>query len=228
MQEFDPHVLEEKAVPPPPEFSKRARVKSLDEYHQLYDRAAKDPEGFWAEQAKMLDWSEPYKKVLEWKPPHAKWFVGGKLNVAHNCLDRHLAKNAGRMALIWEAEDGEVVRLTYAQLHERVCRFANALKSLGVKDGDCVAIYMPMIPELAIAMLACARIGAIHSVVFGGFSSTALADRIADAKAKILITADGGFRPRESRPAERHRGRRPEELPDHRKIDRGQAHRRKS
>jgi acetyl-CoA synthetase len=194
MQEFDPHVLEEKPVPPPPEFSKRARVKSLEEYRQLYDRAAKDPEGFWAEQAKMLDWFEPYKKVLEWKPPHAKWFVGGKLNVAHNCLDRHLAKNAARMALIWEAEDGEVVRLTYAQLHERVCRFANALKSLGVKDGDCVAIYMPMIPELAIAMLACARIGAIHSVVFGGFSSTALADRIADAKAKILITADGGFR----------------------------------
>jgi acetyl-CoA synthetase len=194
MQEFDPHVLEEKAVPPPPEFSKRARVKSLDEYRRLYDRAAKDPEAFWAEQAKMLDWAEPYKKALEWKPPHAKWFVGGKLNVAHNCLDRHLAKNAARMALIWEAEDGQVVRLTYAQLHQRVCRFSNALKSLGVKDGDCVAIYMPMIPELPIAMLACARIGAVHSVVFGGFSATALADRIADAKAKILITADGGYR----------------------------------
>ncbi len=194
MQEFDPHVLEEEPVPPPPEFSKRARVKSLDEYRLLYDRAAKDPEGFWAEQAKMLDWLEPYKQVLDWKSPHAKWFVGGKLNVAYNCLDRHLAKNAARMALIWEAEDGETVRLTYAQLHERVSRFANALKSLGVKDGDCVAIYMPMIPELPIAMLACARIGAVHSVVFGGFSATALADRIADAKAKILITADGGFR----------------------------------
>jgi len=194
MQEFDPHVLEEAAVPPPPEFSKNARIKSLDEYHEIYDRAAGDPEGFWAEQAKMLDWFEPYKRVLDWNPPHAKWFVGGKLNVAHNCLDRHLAKNAQRMALIWEAEDGEVVRLTYAQLHERVCRFANALKSLRVKAGDCVAIYMPMIPELPIAMLACARIGAVHSVVFGGFSATALADRIADAKAKILITADGGFR----------------------------------
>jgi acetyl-CoA synthetase len=194
MQEFDPHVLEEKPVPPPPEFSKRARVKSLDEYRQLYDRAAKDPEGFWAEQAKQLDWSEPYKQVLEWKLPHAKWFVGGKLNVAYNCLDRHLAKNPARMALIWEAEDGEVVKLTYAQLHERVCRFANALKSLGVKAGDCVAIYMPMIPELPIAMLGCARIGAVHSVVFGGFSSTALSDRIADAKAKILVTADGGYR----------------------------------
>ncbi|MGH9716275.1 MAG: acetate--CoA ligase [Candidatus Acidiferrales bacterium] len=194
MQEFDPHVLEEKAVPPPPEFSRNARVKSLDEYRRLYGRAAKDPETYWAEQAKMLDWFEPYKQVLEWKPPHAKWFVGGKLNVSHNCLDRHLAKNAQRMALIWESEDGEVVRLTYAQLHERVCRFANVLKSLGVKAGDCVAIYMPMIPELPIAMLGCARIGAVHSVVFGGFSATALADRIADAKAKVLITADGGFR----------------------------------
>ncbi len=194
MQEFDPHVLEEKAVPPPPEFSKSARVKSLDEYRQLYDRAASDPEGFWAEQAKLLNWFEPYKQVLEWKSPHAKWFVGGKLNVSHNCLDRHIAKTPQRMALIWEAEDGGVVRLTYSQLHERVCRFANALKSLGVKAGDCVAIYMPMIPELPIAMLACARIGAVHSVVFGGFSATALSDRIADAKSRILITADGGFR----------------------------------
>jgi acetyl-CoA synthetase len=194
MQEFDPHVLEEKPVPPPPEFSKRARVKSLDEYRQLYDRAAKDPEGFWAEQAKMLDWLEPYKRVLDWKFPHAQWFVDGKLNVSHNCLDRHVSKTPQRMALIWESEDGEVVKLTYAQLHERVCRFANALKSLGVKAGDCVAIYMPMIPELPIAMLGCARIGAVHSVVFGGFSSTALSDRIADAKAKILVTADGGYR----------------------------------
>jgi acetyl-CoA synthetase len=194
MQEFDPHVLEEKPVPPPPEFSKRARVKSLDEYRQLYDRAAKDPEGFWAEQAKMLDWLEPYKRVLDWKFPHAQWFVDGKLNVSHNCLDRHVSKTPQRMALIWESEDGQVVKLTYAQLHERVCRFANALKSLGVKAGDCVAIYMPMIPELPIAMLGCARIGAVHSVVFGGFSSTALSDRIADAKAKILVTADGGYR----------------------------------
>ena len=194
MQEFDPHVLEEKAVPPPPDFSKAARVKSLDEYRQMYDRATEDPEGFWAEQAKQLDWFEPYKQVLEWKPPHAKWFAGGKLNVAHNCLDRHVAKNPQRLALIWEAEDGEVVKFTYAQLHERVCRFTNVLKSLGAKAGDCVAIYMPMIPELPIAMLACARIGAVHSVVFGGFSATALSDRIGDAKAKILITADGGYR----------------------------------
>ena len=194
MQEFDPHVLEEKAVPPPPEFSKRARVKSLDEYRKMYEQAARDPEGFWGEQSKMLDWSEPPKRILEWTLPHAKWFVGGKLNVAYNCLDRHLAKRGNKPALLWEAEDGTTVQLTYAELHERVCRMANALKSLGVKAGDCVTIYMPMIPELPIAMLACARIGAMHSVVFGGFSATALADRITDGKSKILLTADGGYR----------------------------------
>ncbi len=194
MLEFDPHVLEEKAVPPPKEFSKRAHVKSLEEYRQIYDRAARDPEAFWAEQAKMLDWFEPPQRVLDWDLPHAKWFAGGKLNVAYNCLDRHLAKRGNKPALIWEAEDGAKVEFTYAELHQRVCRFANALKSLGVHPGDCVAIYMPMIPELPIAMLACARIGAVHSVVFGGFSSTALADRIADAKSKILLTADGGYR----------------------------------
>jgi len=194
MQEFDPHVLEEKAVPPPAEFSKRARVKSLEEYRAIYDQAERDPESFWGEQARMLDWFEPPKRTLEWKLPHAKWFVGGKLNVSHNCVDRHAAKHPDKPALLWEAEDGSKVRLTYAQLQERVCKFANALKSLGVKAGDCVAIYLPMVPELPIAMLGCARIGAVHSVVFGGFSATALADRIADAKSKVLITADGGFR----------------------------------
>ena len=160
----------------------------------MCERADQDPEGFWAEQARMLDWFEAPQRVLEWDPPHAKWFGGGKLNVAHNCLDRHLTKNANKPALLWEAEDGATLQFTYAELHQRVCRFANALKSLGVKAGDCVAIYMPMIPELPIAMLACARIGAVHSVVFGGFSSTALSDRIADAKAKVLVTADGGYR----------------------------------
>jgi acetyl-CoA synthetase len=194
MQEFDPHVLEEKAVPPPTEFSRHAHVKSLSEYRDLYDRAQRDPEAFWAEQAKLLHWFEPPKRTLEWNLPHAKWFVGGKLNVSYNCVDRHLARHATRPALLWEAEDGSTVRLTYADLHERVCRFANALKSLEVNPGDGVAIYMPMIPELPIAMLACARIGAVHSVVFGGFSATALADRIADAKSKILVTADGGYR----------------------------------
>ncbi|HUJ30030.1 MAG TPA: acetate--CoA ligase [Candidatus Acidoferrum sp.] len=194
MLEFDPHVLDEQPIPPPSDFSKHARVKSLEEYRELHDRALNHPEEYWGEQAKMLDWFEPPKKVLEWDFPHAKWFVGGKLNVSYNCLDRHLAKNANKPALLWEAEDGSTVQFTYAELHARVCKFANVLLSLGVRTGDCVAIYMPMVPELPIAMLACARIGAMHSVVFGGFSATALADRIADGKSKILITADGGFR----------------------------------
>ena len=194
MLEFDPHVLDEKPIPPPEEFSRRAHVKSLGEYREIYARAVNDPEKYWGEQAKMLEWFEPPKKVLEWDFPHAKWFVGGKLNVSYNCLDRHLARNANKPALLWEAEDGSTVQFTYAELQKRVCKFANALTSLGVKAGDCVAVYMPMIPELPIAMLACARIGAMHSVVFGGFSATALADRIADGKSKILITADGGFR----------------------------------
>ncbi len=194
MQEFDPHVLDEKPIPPPAEFSKKAIVRSIEEYEEMYAAAASDPESFWGEEAKQLEWFEPPKKTLEWNVPHAKWFVGGKLNVAHNCLDRHLEKNGNKPALLWEAEDGATLQLTYTELHECVCKFANVLLSLGVKPGDCVAIYMPMIPELPIAMLACARIGAIHSVVFGGFSAVALADRIADAKSKILITADGGFR----------------------------------
>ncbi|MFZ1972453.1 MAG: acetate--CoA ligase [Candidatus Acidiferrales bacterium] len=194
MQEFDPHVLDEKPIPPPEEFSKEARVGSLEEYREMYAAAQADPEAFWGEQAKLLNWFEAPTKTLEWNPPHAKWFVGGKLNVAYNCLDRHLEKNANKPALMWEAEDGSTIQYTFAELHERVCKFANALEALRVKPGDCVAIYMPMVPEAAIAMLASARIGAVHSVVFGGFSATALADRIADAKAKILITADGGYR----------------------------------
>jgi len=194
MLEFDPHVLDEKPLPPPEDFSKRAHVKSLGEYRAIYDRAASHAEEYWSEQAKMLDWFEPPQKVLEWDLPHAKWFVGGKLNVSYNCLDRHLAKQGNKPALLWEAEDGSTVQFTYAELHKRVCKFANALTSLGVRAGDSVTIYLPMVPELPIAMLACARIGAMHSVVFGGFSATALADRIADGKSKILITADGGFR----------------------------------
>ena len=194
MLEFDPHVLDEKAVPPPADFSKHAHIKSLEEYRAMYARAAENPEAFWAEQAKLLHWFEQPTNTLEWNPPHAKWFTGGKLNVSHNCLDRHLEKNANKPALLWEAEDGATLQLTYAELHARVCRFANVLLSLNIKPGDCVAIYMPMIPELVIAMLGCARIGAVHSVVFGGFSATALSDRIGDAKSKILITADGGYR----------------------------------
>jgi acetyl-CoA synthetase len=194
MQEFDPHILEEKAVPPPEEFAKKARVDSMDEYRKLVDAANADPEAFWAEQAKLLEWFDAPTRTLDWNPPHAKWFADGRLNVAHNCLDRHLEKNGNKPALMWEAEDGSAIQFTYAELHERVCKFSNMLLGLGVKAGDCVAIYMPMIPEAAIAMLGCARIGAVHSVVFGGFSATALADRIADAKAKVLITADGGYR----------------------------------
>jgi acetyl-CoA synthetase len=194
MQEFDPHVLEEKAVAPPEEFSKKARVDSMEEYQKLVDAARENPEEFWAEQAKLIEWFEPPQRTLEWNPPHAKWFVGGKLNVAHNCLDRHLEKNGNKPALMWEAEDGSTIQFTFLELHEKVCKFANVLTGLGVKPGDCVAIYMPMVPEAVIAMLGCARIGAVHSVVFGGFSATALADRIADAQAKVLVTADGGYR----------------------------------
>jgi acetyl-CoA synthetase len=194
MAEFDPKVLVERPIPPPAEFSRQARVKSLDEYRGLYQRAVDDPEGFWAEQARLVEWAVPPKKVLEWNPPFAKWFSDGKLNVAQNCLDRHLAAKGEKVALYWEAEDGAQRRFTYRELHEQVCRFANVLQSLGVRKGDTVAIYLPLIPELPIAMLACARIGAVHSVVFGGFSAPALADRIADAKARLLITADGGFR----------------------------------
>ncbi|HVN38994.1 MAG TPA: acetate--CoA ligase [Myxococcota bacterium] len=161
--------------------------------------AAKSPERFWARMAREhVTWLAPWKKVLEWKPPYARWYIGGKLNVSHNCLDRHLegehAWRRNKAALIWEGEPGDVRVLTYGQLHREVCRFANALKRLGVRKGDRVAIYMPMIPELPIAMLACARIGAPHSVVFGGFSAEALRDRILDVGAKLVVTADGGFR----------------------------------
>ena len=225
MQEFDPHVLDEKAVPPPEEFRKRARVRSLEQYREMYERAEREPEAFWGEQAKMIDWFEPPTKVLEWDFPHAKWFTGGKLNVAYNCLDRHLTQNLNKPALLWEAEDGSSLQFTYAELHDRVCRFANALNSLGVKPGDCVAIYLPMVPELPIAMLACARIGAVHSVIFGGFSATALVDRIADAKSKILITADGGFRRGKIVPLKETADAALRELSDDRKINRSKAHR---
>ncbi len=194
MTEFDPHILEEKAVPPPEEFSKRARVGSLEQYREMYRRAQEDPEGYWAEQAEMLDWFTAPTKVHEWHEPHAKWFSDGTLNVSYNCVDRHMLSHPDKLALIWEGEDGKIRRWTYRDLYERVCRCATALKKLGVKAGDVVTIYMPMVPALPIAMLGCARIGAVHSVVFGGFSAPALVDRINDAKSKLLITADGGYR----------------------------------
>jgi acetyl-CoA synthetase len=180
---------------PSVEFSRKAHVKSKAEYEELYRRAETDPEGFWGECARELAWFKPFGKVLDWQYPFAKWFVGGELNACYNCVDRHLAgPRRNKVALIWEGEPGDSRIITYQMLAMEVGRCANALKKLGVRDGDRVAIYLPLIPEAAIAMLACARIGAIHSVIFGGFSSEALIDRINDAEAKVVITADAGWR----------------------------------
>ena len=180
---------------PPEAFQRAAHVQSMDDYRALYDRSIKDPEGFWGEQAQTLRWSRQWDRVLEWKPPFAKWFVGGQLNVSENCLDRHVTTwRKNKAAIIWEGEPGETRTLTYQELLREVCRFANVLRGLGVGKGDRVGIYLPMIPEAAITMLACARIGATHSVVFGGFSSEALRDRMNDAEARIIVTADGAYR----------------------------------
>ncbi|MGH7501105.1 MAG: acetate--CoA ligase, partial [Longimicrobiales bacterium] len=182
---------EERRFAPRAEF--RAQANARDE--GIYAEAEADAEGFWAGWARELEWVEPWSRVLEWKPPHAKWFVGGRLNATSNCLDRHVSgPRRDKTALIWEGEPGDQRRYTYRQLAQEVERFAAVLKGLGVGRGDRVAIYLPMIPEAAMAMLACARIGAPHSVVFGGFSAESLRDRINDAGAKVLITADGGFR----------------------------------
>ena len=182
---------ETRTFPPPPDFAAQAVVRD----ESIYQRAADDPEGFWAEQATSLDWYKPYDKVLTWEPPFAKWFEGGQLNVSYNCLDRHVAAGRGdRIAYYYEGEPGDTTTITYAELLREVGKCANALKELGVRRGDRVAIYMPMILELPIAMLACARIGAPHTVVFGGFSAEALRGRINDAQAKLVITADGGNR----------------------------------
>jgi len=180
---------------PSPEFAQRSVFGDFAAYQELRRTAAEDPEAFWAEQAAALDWFRPYDTVLEWNEPFAKWFVGGKLNLAHNCLDRHLStKTRDKPAILFEGELGDTRVLSYAELHREVCRFANGLTSLGLAVGDRVGIYMPMVPEAAIAMLACARLGLVHSVVFGGFSAEALRERMADAKAKAVITADGGYR----------------------------------
>ena len=189
-------LLKEKRVfPPAEEFSRAAHVKSMEEYRRLYDRSVKDPEGFWAEQAQALTWSRKWDRVLEWQPPFAKWFVGGTLNLSENCLDRHVAAGrGGKTAILWEGEPGETRAVSYAELLAEVKRFANVLRGLGVAKGDRVGTYMPMIPEAAVAMLGCARIGAVHSVVFGGFSSEALRDRMNDAQARLIVTADGGYR----------------------------------
>jgi acetyl-CoA synthetase len=181
--------------PPPPGFAAAAHVSSLAAYEDLYRRSVEDPEAFWAEVARQIDWFSPWTKVLDWNPPHAQWFVGGKLNLCHNCVDRHaLGSRAEKTAILWEGEPGEIRKLTFRELHDQVQRFANVLKSLGVKKGDRVAIYMGMTPEIAIAMLACARIGAVHSIIFGGFAAHALVDRINDAQCVAVITQDGSWR----------------------------------
>ena len=187
---------ENRVFEPPSDFAEHAHIKNFDDYQQIYNRAKADPAQFWAELAgQELDWFEKWDTTLDWQPPFAQWFVGGKLNISHNCLDRHLKTwRRNKAAIIWEGEPGDSRTLTYAQLHREVCQAANMLKGLGVQKGDVVGIYMPMIPEAAIAMLACARIGAPHTVVFGGFSAEALRDRLVDGKAKVVITADGGFR----------------------------------
>ncbi|ELR99010.1 acetate--CoA ligase [Gloeocapsa sp. PCC 73106] len=187
---------EQRLFPPSAEFASKCQIKSLEDYQQIYERAKADPVAFWESIAtEELHWFEPWHTVLEWKPPEVKWFLGGKINISYNCLDRHLQTwRRNKAALIWEGEPGDSRTYTYAQLHREVCQFANVLKQLGVKKGDRVGIYLPMIPEAAIAMLACARIGAPHTVVFGGFSAEALKDRLLDAQAKLVITADGGWR----------------------------------
>jgi acetyl-CoA synthetase len=189
--EIEALLKEDRSFAPPDDFRSRAIVNDP----AIYAKAAEDPEAFWEGFAKELEWIKPWTRVLEWNPPDAKWFVGGQLNLSVNCLDRHVrTARRNKAAFIWEGEPGDRRTLTYFDLYRQVCQFANVLKSLGVKKGDRVALYLPLIPELAISMLACARIGAVHSVVFGGFSAESLRDRINDSSCKVLITADGGWR----------------------------------
>jgi acetyl-CoA synthetase len=194
---------EGRVFPPPAHIAAGARISSRPEYDQIYRESIDHPEQFWGRAAEELAWFRKWDKVLEWKPPYVKWFVGGRINASYNCLDRQVEQGRGdKAAILWEGEPeagrpgsgGSVHRITYKHLRDEVCRFANGLKSLGVKKGDRVTIYMPMVPEAVIAMLACARIGAPHSVIFGGFSSQAIVDRVEDAQSDIIITADGGFR----------------------------------
>ena len=186
---------ETRLFPPPPEFAGRAHINGMAEYERLAAAAERDPEAFWAGIAKDLHWFKSWDQILDWQIPHAKWFVGGTTNVSYNCLDRHLSTaRRNKAALIWEGEPGEVRTLTYQQLHTEVSRFANVLKNLGVGKGDRVALYMPLVPELAIAMLACARIGAPHTIIFGGFSADSIRDRVNDCGCAAIVTADGGYR----------------------------------
>ncbi len=192
---IDSVLQEQRRFEAPEHFSKHAHIKSLEDYERIYRESVEHPEKFWAGIAEELHWFKKWDKVLEWNNPWAKWFVGGQINLSYNCLDRHVQTwRKNKAALIWESEPGEVRTLTYQQLHREVQKFANVLKSLGVKKGDRVAIYMGMTPELPIAMLACARIGAPHTVVFGGFAANALVDRIHDSQAVAVITQDGSYR----------------------------------
>ena len=194
-ENIESHLVEKRIFKPAKQFSKASRIRGLKHYQRVYRESIARPEKFWAREAGELVWQKRWRKVLQWKAPFAKWFIGGKLNVSENCLDRHLnGPNRNKAAILWEGEPGEKRALTYQQLHREVCRFANVLKRNKIRKGDRVIIYMPTIPEAAIAMLACARIGAVHSVVFGGFSAESIRDRIADSGAVALITADGGFR----------------------------------
>jgi acetyl-CoA synthetase len=194
-QDIDSTLRENRVFPPPPEFSAKAHIQSLEQYETLYKQSINDPEAFWAGVAQELHWFQPWNKVLDWNLPSAQWFVGGKLNLCYNCVDRHaLGIRRDKIALIWEGEPGEIRRLTYAELHAEVQRFANALKSLGIRKGDRVAVYMGMTPELAIALLACARIGVIHSVIFGGFAANAIADRVNDSACVAILTQDSSYR----------------------------------
>src|SRR5713101_625833 len=193
--DIESHLIEKRVFKPSKNFAKKARIKSLDQYRRMYRESISRPDKFWGREAKELVWRKRWRKVLQWKVPFAKWFVGGKLNLSENCLDRHLAgPRRNKAAILWEGEPGDRRTLTYQQLHHEVCRFANVLKRNKIDKGDRVIIYLPTIPEAAIAMLACARIGAVHSVVFGGFSADAIRDRIADCGAIAIITADGGYR----------------------------------
>jgi acetyl-CoA synthetase len=210
MSDIDVLLQENRKFEPPDDFRRQAHVSSTE----LYDEADRDPERFWAQMAASLEWSRPWDAVLEWKPPHVKWFVGGKLNASVNCLDRHVrTARRNKAAIIFEGEPGDRRTLTYWDLYVEVNRAANMLKRLGVRRGDRVGIYMPLIPEVAIAMLACARIGAIHSVVFGGFSPESLRDRMNDAEAKVVITADGGYRRGQVIPLKRNTDRALEDAP---------------
>src|SRR3954467_1753171 len=192
---IESHLKETRVFKPAKDFAQKARIKSLEQYRRMHRESIRHPQKFWAREADELTWRKRWSKVLQWKAPFAKWFVGGKLNISENCLDRHLSTHRrNKAAIIWEGEPGEKRTLTYQQLHHEVCRFANVLKRNNIRKGDRVIIYLPTTPEAAIAMLACARIGAVHSVVFGGFSSDSIRDRIADSGATAVITADGSYR----------------------------------